>query len=362
MAKGSALIERGIAALRAGRRDEGRELLRQATEADPLNAQAWLWLSAAVEGVDAQRQCLYQVLKIEPNNSIARSGLAFLSRLRVGEEWRAAAAPWIFGLEEAGAVPTRPCPRCQTMNPQWAYTCGGCGAVLQAVDIIETAKTELQIEKRSDAAAAAMLSWPSAIVLSRKRTFEPEVDKATPIRSFTALLLGSVALALFRAAPTLATALLTGQRSLPLWGRLLGSAALEGGIILAAATAITAGATLLTFPLARLMGGKGRLLLHFHLMAVGVSSWLAIAALAALVAWGAGLVVAGETLALVRNVLAGVLALYGLVLSIQAVQTAQRIHSFLATACVAAALVAVALAYLFLRDDLESFFMALQGI
>jgi hypothetical protein len=353
MAKGSALIERGIAALRAGRRDEGHELLRQATEADPLNAQAWLWLSAAVEGVDAQRQCLYQVLKIEPNNSIARSGLAFLSRLRVGEEWRAAAAPWIFGLEEAGAGPTRPCPRCQTMNPQWAYTCGGCGAVLQAVDIVETAKTELQIEKRSDAAAAAMLSWPSAIVLSRKRTFEPEVDKATPIRSFTAL---------FRAAPTLATALLTGQRSLPLWGRLLSSAALEGGIILAAATAITAGATLLTFPLARLMGGKGRLLLHFHLMAVGVSSWLAIAALAALVAWGAGLVVAGETLALVRNVLAGVLALYGLVLSIQAVQTAQRIHPFLATACVAAALVAAALAYLFLRDDLESFFRALQGI
>lgn len=359
---GSRLIEQGIAALRAGRRDEGRELLRQATEADPRNAQAWLWMSAAVEGIDAQRQCLYKVLEIEPNNSIARSGLAFLSRLRPGEEWRATEAPWIMGLEEAGVAPTSPCPRCQAMNPRWAYTCSNCGAVLQAVDIVETAKTELQVEKRSNAAAAVMLSWPSAIVLSRKRTFEPEVDKANPIRSLTALLLGSLALVLFRAGLRTITILLTGWRlSLPLW-RMIGDEALQGVAIALAAAAITLAAALVTFVLARLVGGKGGLLVHLHLMAVGTSCWLAIAATVALIAWGLEFAIAGEALALARNVLTGVLALYGLVLSVQAVQTAQRIHPFLAAVCVAATIIAAALVYLFLHDDLESFFRSLQGV
>lgn len=351
---GSRLIERGVAALRAGRRDEARELLRQATEADPRSAQAWLWLSAVVEGIDAQRQCLYKVIEIEPNNSIARSGLAFISRLRAGEEWRAKDAPWIMGLEEAGTAPTRPCPRCQTLNPRWAYTCSGCGAVLQAVDIVETAKTELLVEKRSNAAAAVMLSWPSALVLSRKRTFEPEVDKAAPIRSFTALLLGGLALVLFRAGLRAITLLLAGQRLLlPLLQR-VGDDALQGAVVVLAATVVTLVAALVTFVLARLVGGKGGLLVHLHLMAVAASCWLAIAAAFALIAWGLGFVIAEETLALVENVLIGLLALYGLVLSVQAVQTAQRIHPFLATVCVAAAIIGTALAYLFLRDDLES--------
>lgn len=356
MTRASALIERGVAALRARRRDEARELLRQATEADPRNAQAWLWLSAAVEGVDAQRECLYKVIEIEPNNSIARSGLAFISRLRAGEEWRAKDAPWIMGLEEAGTAPTRPCPRCQTLNPQWAYTCSGCGAVLQAVDIVETAKTELQVEKRSNAAAAVMLSWPSALVLSRKRTFEPEVGKANLVRSLTALLLGGLALLIFRAGPQAIRLLLAGYRQPGLLWQMISGDVLQGARAVLVAIAVTLIAALVTFILARLVGGKGSLLVHLHLMAVGVSCWLAIAAVAALAAWGSEFVVARETLALVRYVLAGVLVFYGLALSIQAVQTAQRIHPFLATVCVAVALIAVALAYLFLRHDLESFF------
>ncbi len=345
------LIQKGVAAIRSGQRERGRELLQLAVRNDPRNARAWLWLSAVSEGIDAQRQCLYKVLEIEPNNSIARSGLAFLSRLRVGEEGRAAAAPWIMGLEEESG-PTRPCPRCQTQNPTWAYTCSGCGAVLQVIDIVETAKTELHVEGRSPAAPAVMLSWPSALALDRPRTFEPEVEHASLMRSLTALLLGALFLVLLRAGLTVAAVLLAGRQVLPLLWPLARAAALAGGGILVAAAAVTLAAALLTFPSSRLMGGKGGLLVHLHLVAVGVSSWLAAAAMAALVAWGLSFVLGGETLALVRSAFVALLALYGLILLIQAVQTAQSIHPVLATISVAVAVAVGVLVYLGLGHGL----------
>ncbi len=74
-----AMVREGIAAVKAGNKDDGRILLNKAVELDPYNEEGWLWLSGVVEGQDDQRTCLENVLAINPANEKARKGLDFLS-------------------------------------------------------------------------------------------------------------------------------------------------------------------------------------------------------------------------------------------------------------------------------------------
>lgn len=70
-----ALIREGVAALKAGRKDDALQLLTQATELDERNEDAWLWLSAVVDKLENQQICLENVLAINPNNTQALQGL-----------------------------------------------------------------------------------------------------------------------------------------------------------------------------------------------------------------------------------------------------------------------------------------------
>ncbi|MBE2183500.1 MAG: hypothetical protein IAE89_08760 [Anaerolineae bacterium] len=74
-----AMVREGIAAVKAGNKDDGRVLLNKAVELDPYNEEGWLWLSGVVDGQDDQRTCLENVLAINPANEKARKGLDFLS-------------------------------------------------------------------------------------------------------------------------------------------------------------------------------------------------------------------------------------------------------------------------------------------
>jgi len=69
------LLRDGIAAIRAGDKTEGRALLEQIIDIDPLREEAWLWLSAAVEDREEQIVCLQNVLTINPESKPARQGL-----------------------------------------------------------------------------------------------------------------------------------------------------------------------------------------------------------------------------------------------------------------------------------------------
>src|SRR5215207_6024198 len=73
-----AMVLGGQNAFKAGNKEEARALLMKAAELDPYNEQAWLWLSAVVDGVDDQRTCLENVLAINPQNERARNGLQVL--------------------------------------------------------------------------------------------------------------------------------------------------------------------------------------------------------------------------------------------------------------------------------------------
>ncbi len=74
------LIREGVAAFKAGRREEARKLLSRATELDDRNEEAWLWLSAVVDTLENQQICLENVLAINPNNTRALEGLEMINR------------------------------------------------------------------------------------------------------------------------------------------------------------------------------------------------------------------------------------------------------------------------------------------
>lgn len=74
------MVREGIAAFKAGRRQEALKLLSKATELDERNEEAWLWLSAVVDTLENQQICLENVLAINPNNTRALQGLEAIRR------------------------------------------------------------------------------------------------------------------------------------------------------------------------------------------------------------------------------------------------------------------------------------------
>ena len=74
------ILEKGIAALKAGQKAEARRLLAQVVQQDKNDETAWLWLSGAVETDEQRAYCLKRVLAINPKNESAKKGLQSLTR------------------------------------------------------------------------------------------------------------------------------------------------------------------------------------------------------------------------------------------------------------------------------------------
>ncbi|MCB0170554.1 MAG: hypothetical protein KDJ97_08385 [Anaerolineae bacterium] len=68
-------LDLAISAIRAGRREEGRQLLNLVIQQNPNDDKAWLWMSSVVDTDDQRARCLYHVLAIDPENELARKGL-----------------------------------------------------------------------------------------------------------------------------------------------------------------------------------------------------------------------------------------------------------------------------------------------
>lgn len=78
MADTNNLLRQGIAAAKAGKREESRRILMQVIEVQERNEMAWLWLASVVDDPVDQRICLENVLDLNPNNQNAQKGLAWL--------------------------------------------------------------------------------------------------------------------------------------------------------------------------------------------------------------------------------------------------------------------------------------------
>lgn len=114
------LLYEGALAVRSGRRADGQGLLLQVIERDEQNELAWLWLSGAMDDPADQQVALENVLAINPANTAAQQGLAWL-RAHYGE--LAAQAP------QGEWVP--PPPRSEDEVSELA--CWQCGAALYSV-------------------------------------------------------------------------------------------------------------------------------------------------------------------------------------------------------------------------------------
>ena len=69
------LRQRGIAAAKAGQRDEARALLQQSIRLDPRSEAAWLWLASVARDPEERRFSLEKLLEINPNNETALKAL-----------------------------------------------------------------------------------------------------------------------------------------------------------------------------------------------------------------------------------------------------------------------------------------------
>ena len=68
----------GIAAAKAGRNEQARDLLLRVIEENDRSEQAWLWLSGVVDSEEDRLVCLENVITLNPDNVQARAGIGVL--------------------------------------------------------------------------------------------------------------------------------------------------------------------------------------------------------------------------------------------------------------------------------------------
>ncbi|MDX2162815.1 MAG: hypothetical protein SF162_15965 [bacterium] len=87
------LRQRGIAAAKAGQKEDARALLQQSIRIEPNNEAAWLWLASVARDAAERRFCLEKLLEINPNNETALKALGAMPAetglRRIGEQKRA---------------------------------------------------------------------------------------------------------------------------------------------------------------------------------------------------------------------------------------------------------------------------------
>ena len=76
------LIEQGILALRQGGREAAYALFVRASQLAPGSEDGWLWRAALAPSMQEKRECLEQLLRVNPESGLARSALAALERPR----------------------------------------------------------------------------------------------------------------------------------------------------------------------------------------------------------------------------------------------------------------------------------------
>ena len=76
------IVEQAVAAIRKGEVEAAQKHLAKALSIDPNHEQAWLWLSGTIEQESERRYCLEKVLSINPENTMAKKGMARLSLVK----------------------------------------------------------------------------------------------------------------------------------------------------------------------------------------------------------------------------------------------------------------------------------------
>lgn len=126
------LFEEAVENIEEGRPAEGRLLLRQVLERQPDHVDALLWLSKVAWTISYKRECLEEVLSIDPGNPYATQELQKLPlsvqspQVTQTQAGRSTDDPPI----ESVASSESSCPKCGADNADDQKFCGQCGASL----------------------------------------------------------------------------------------------------------------------------------------------------------------------------------------------------------------------------------------
>lgn len=147
-------LEQAIAAIKAGDKNTGGQLLNQVLQTDPQNETAWLWMTTVVGSDEERRKILEHVLSINPDNEIAQNSLAKLKPLvspatdiqvdpypTPPQQFETPLQP-AHKAEENEAV--RKCPYCAETIKAEAIVCRFCGRDLQTSQSLSTAANVVQ--------------------------------------------------------------------------------------------------------------------------------------------------------------------------------------------------------------------------
>ncbi len=112
-----ALLYEGISLAKVGDKTAARESLLEATELDPNNEIAWLWLASVADSKENAIIFLERAIEINPENERSRRWLGKLRR-----QTQAPALSWA-------------CPMCDAASVEKMDKCKECGAVLTLADL-----------------------------------------------------------------------------------------------------------------------------------------------------------------------------------------------------------------------------------
>jgi tetratricopeptide (TPR) repeat protein len=106
------LRKQGIAAAKAGQKDQARQLLQQSLRLDPNSEPAWLWLTSVARDQRERLFCLNKLLEINPRNEMALQSLQQLglTREQLAQSQQSGSAPQRTPSVPQPAVPSAPTP------------------------------------------------------------------------------------------------------------------------------------------------------------------------------------------------------------------------------------------------------------
>ncbi len=118
-------LRAGIAAARAGQREQARDMLMRVVEVDETNVAAWLWLSGVVDSLDDREVCLENVLALDAGNDAARRGLDALYKQKANQLLRQGIAAVRSGERESAHDLLGRAVECDPDNPSaWLWLSG----------------------------------------------------------------------------------------------------------------------------------------------------------------------------------------------------------------------------------------------
>lgn len=107
--QGRELRKQGIAAAKAGQKEEARRLLMQSLRLDPQNEAGWAWLASVARDAQERMRCLHRLLEINPDNEIGLQSLQALGLTREELAQQVSARP---------SASTPPVPAAEPPKPQ----------------------------------------------------------------------------------------------------------------------------------------------------------------------------------------------------------------------------------------------------